>query len=209
MRATTTGGSPRDTLRITILAASPNTNSKSLALAQLVAAEFSRQYRTVVDVVDVYRLGPGFTGAVTREDVDPQVESALESIENCDVLIPAVPVFRGAYPGLFKHALDLIDQYALARTPVLLTATGGSDRHSLVLDTVLRPLFGFFQAFVAPVGIYASSLQFDGTMLLDASTYTRIEVAVADLAPLLSDAARIITTGDATMASTGDAGAAA
>lgn len=178
------GAEPR-TLRLTILAASPSAPSKSLALAQLVAEEFTRHYPTEVTIVDVYRLGPGFTSATRREDVDTATELALRSVETADVLIPAIPVFRGAYPGMFKHALDLVDQYSLARKPVLLVATGGSDRHALVVDTVLRPLFGFFQAFVAPMGIYASSQQFDGTVLLDAPTYTRIEVAVADLAPLL------------------------
>ncbi|WP_422070726.1 NAD(P)H-dependent oxidoreductase [Streptomyces hoynatensis] len=48
-------------------------------------------------------------------------------------------MFRGSYPGLFKHFSDLAGQYALANKPVFLTATGGGDHHALVLEHALRP----------------------------------------------------------------------
>ena len=41
-----------------------------------------------------------------------------------------------------------------AGKPVLLAATGGSDRHAMVIDQALCPLFGFFQAWTAPMGVY-------------------------------------------------------
>jgi FMN reductase len=100
-------------------------------------------------------------------------------------LIAAVPVYRGSYPGLFKHFFDLIDQYALANKLVLLAATGGGDHHALVLEHALRPLFGFFQAMTIPVGIFASAGDFDGTVLLNPRVYGRIEVALTDVADLL------------------------
>lgn len=75
--------------------------------------------------VDVCRLGSAFTGALEREDIAAEIEDALRTVEQADLLIAATPVFRGSYPGLFKHFFDLIDQYALANKPVLLIATGG------------------------------------------------------------------------------------
>jgi FMN reductase len=93
-------------------------------------------------------------------------------------------VFRGSYTGLFKHFFDFVDQYALAGKPVLLAATGGSDRHALVIDQALRPLFGFFQAWTAPMGVYLSSGDFAGTTVLNPEAYERIEVAVDDVVPV-------------------------
>lgn len=49
-------------------------------------------------------------------------------------------MYRGSYTGLFKHFFDFIHQDALIDKPILLAATGGSERHALVIDHQLRPL---------------------------------------------------------------------
>ncbi|MCZ9336511.1 NAD(P)H-dependent oxidoreductase, partial [Streptomyces sp. TRM76130] len=46
---------------------------------------------------------------------------------------------------------------ALSGKPVLIAATGGTARHSLVLDHALRPLFAHLKAVVVPTGVYAAS----------------------------------------------------
>jgi NADPH-dependent FMN reductase len=58
------------------------------------------------------------------------------------------------------YLFDLIHQDALIDVPVILAATGGGDKHCLVIEHSLRPLFAFLQAFAVPVGIYASSADF-------------------------------------------------
>lgn len=40
--------------------------------------------------------------------------------------------------------------------PVIVGATGGSGRHSLVTDTALRPLFAYMKALVLPTAVYAA-----------------------------------------------------
>ncbi len=173
-------------LRVVLLNGSPSLEkSKTVALGQLVVDELARRIPIESSQVDVYHLGTGFTSAIQREDVDKAAEAALDSVETADVVVVASPVYRGSYPGMLKHFIDLIDQYALAGTPVVLTASGGSDRHALMIDHELRPLFAFLQAFVAPAAIFASSQQFAGTALLDPRIFSRIEVAVNDLMPLL------------------------
>lgn len=135
--------------------------------------------------IDVYRLGPGFTSVIERDDVTPDVEAALRLAEQAGLLIAATPVFRASYPGFFKHFFDLIDQYALANKLVLLAATGGSEQHALVLEHALRPLFTFFQALTVPVAIFASAADFDGTLLLNPRVHGRIEMSLRDVADLL------------------------
>jgi FMN reductase len=113
-----------------------------------------------------------------------RAQAAVRAVETADVVIAASPVFRGSYTGLFKHFFDLVDQYALANKPVILAATGGSERHALMIEHALRPLLGFFQAWTAPMGIYLSAADFDGTMILNPEVYERIEVAVDDVVPV-------------------------
>ncbi|MGY1843623.1 NAD(P)H-dependent oxidoreductase [Modestobacter sp. SYSU DS0875] len=173
-------------LQVVVVNGSPRTEgSKTLGLAGVVTDTLADLMPIEVHRVDVYGLGAGFTGAVTRDDVPPDVEAALRTVETADLLVPAVPVYRGSYPGMFKHLFDLVDQYALANKPVLLVATGGSDRHALVIEHQLRPLFGFFQALTVPVGFYASAGSFDGALVLDPEVYSRVEVGLADVADLL------------------------
>ena len=54
----------------------------------------------------------------------------------------------------------------------------------MVIDQALRPLFGFFQAWTAPMGVYLSSGDFGGTTVLNPEAYERIEVAVNDVLPV-------------------------
>ncbi|MEV7418805.1 NAD(P)H-dependent oxidoreductase, partial [Streptomyces sp. NPDC089919] len=49
------------------------------------------------------------------------------------------------------------DKDALTGKPVLLGATGGTARHSLVTEHALRPLFTYLRALVLPTAVYAAS----------------------------------------------------
>lgn len=184
------GARPRRALRIAVVNGSPSEKSKTMGLVDVVLQTLARLLADEdinIDQtrVDVYRLGPAFTGALEREEIAPEVDDTLRKVEQADLLIAATPVFRGSYTGMFKHFFDLVDQYALANKPVLLIATGGGEHHALVLEHALRPLFGFFQALTLPVAVFASSSDFDGTTLLTPRIYGRIEMAITDVVGLL------------------------
>jgi FMN reductase len=66
----------------------------------------------------------------------------------------------------------------LNNVPVLLAATGGSDRHALVIEHQLRPLFGFFQALSLPIGVYATEADFTDYQITSPQVLERIERAV-------------------------------
>jgi FMN reductase len=94
-------------------------------------------------------------------------------------------VYRASYTGLFKHLFDLVRHDALVDVPVLLAATGGSERHALVIDHQLRPLFSFFQARTLPIGVYASESDFDQYQIASAALRERIALAVDRAVPQL------------------------
>lgn len=181
-------------LRAVVVNGSPSRRSKTVGLAGVALETLHAMLPVASSQIDVYRLGPGFTGALEREDVTPEVEATLRLAEDADLLVAAVPVFRGSYPGMFKHFFDLVDQYALANKPVLLVATGGGDHHALVLDHELRPLFAFFQALTVPVAIFANAGDFDGITLLNPRVYGRIETGLTDVADLLAARATGVPT---------------
>jgi FMN reductase len=173
-------------LRVVIVNGSPNEKSKTMGLVDVVLDTLRGMLPITSHRIDVYRLGPGFTDATERDEVSAEVEATIRLAEQADLLIAAVPVYRGSYPGMFKHFFDLVDQYALVNKLVLLAATGGGDHHALVLEHALRPLFGFFQAMTLPVAIFASAGDFDGVTLLNPRVYGRIEMALTDVEDLVS-----------------------
>lgn len=176
-------------LRIVGVSGSLREPSKTTALLRALIDEGASRGTVETTLVEVASLGPGFAGALRREDVGPDVEAALHAIESADLLIVASPVYRASFTGLFKHLFDFVGQYALVGTPVLLAATGGGERHALILEHQLRPLFGFFQALTLPLGVYASEVDFDGYELTSPDVRARIEQAITLSVPLVEQAA--------------------
>ena len=63
--------------------------------------------------------------------------------------------------------------------PVLLAATGGSDRHALILEHQFRPLFGFFQSITLPIGVYANDASFEDYVIQDGCASGSIRLSTA------------------------------
>jgi FMN reductase len=171
-------------LRVVAVVGTTGPVSKTKALVELIIGRLAARTEVSAEIIEIHALNPGLGTAIERDQLDGRAAAAILAVESADLLIAATPVFRGSYTGLFKHFFDFVGQYALANKPVLLVATGGSDRHAMVIDQVLRPLFGFFQAWTAPMGIYLSGGDFDGTTVLNPEAYERIEVAVDDVVPV-------------------------
>ena len=143
-------------IRTVVVSGSTSAPSKTLVLARRLLAGVAAEANIEPHVVDLAELGSEIGSALTRSGLSPRAEQAVQRVENADILIAASPVYRGSYTGHFKHLFDLVDLNALIDTPVILAATGGSDKHCLVIEHQLRPLFGFLQALTVPVGVYAS-----------------------------------------------------
>jgi FMN reductase len=90
------------------------------------------------------------------------LKEALDAVEAADAVIAVTPIFNASYSGLFKSFFDVVGKEALADKPVLIAATGGTDRHSLALDHALRPLFAYLRAATVATAVFASSQDWGG-----------------------------------------------
>ncbi|MGV9552450.1 FMN reductase [Streptomyces ardesiacus] len=137
-----------------------------------------------VRVIELRDLAVEIAHTFTNGFPAPALADAFAEVASADGLIVVTPVFSASYSGLFKSffdALSVTDEDALAGKPVLIAATGGTARHSLVLDHALRPLFAYLKAVVVPTGVYAASEDW-GAEGLDA----RIGRAATELAALVA-----------------------
>ena len=160
--------------------------SKTRAFVELVTRDIAARHGLSAVTYDIEDVGASLGTARWARDLDSQAQPILAQILAADVLVVGSPTYKGSYTGLFKHFFDLIDPAALRGKPVLLTATGGNERHALMIDHQFRPLFAFFEALVLPVAIYATDKDFVDGRLASEAVRAKAEQAIADASAVLS-----------------------
>ncbi len=109
-----------------------------------------------VETIELRELALDIANHLVTGFAPPALAAVQERLAAADALIVVSPVFSGSYSGLLKSFFDVLDPKALEGMPVLLGATGGSARHSLMLEHALRPLFSYLRSVVVPTAVYAA-----------------------------------------------------
>ena len=144
-----------------------------------------------VTVVELRDVAQDITNNLLTGFPSPKLEAAIETVTGADALIAVTPIFTTSYSGLFKSFIDVLDPAALTDLPVLIAATGGSERHSLALDYAMRPLFTYLHAVVVPTSVYAASSDWGSTGDAGAGALPdRIDRAARELATLAKESDR-------------------
>lgn len=136
---------------------------------------------TAVSVIELRHLGRAITDAMLTGFASPELEAVFDTVADSAGVIAVTPTFNATFSGLFKSFFDVLPEQTLADKPVLIAATGGTDRHSLVLDHALRPMFCYLHALVSPTGVYAATADFGA----HAGLTERIVKAAKDFVRLL------------------------
>ncbi|KUL37858.1 CE1759 family FMN reductase [Actinoplanes awajinensis] len=134
-----------------------------------------------VQVVELRDLAHEITDHMLTGFAPAALKQAQDAVAAADALITVTPVFSASFSGLFKSFFDVLDQDALLDKPVLLAATAGTARHSLVLEHALRPLFAYLRALPTPTAVFAASDDW-GANSVEGPLRGRIDRAAAELA---------------------------
>ncbi|MFD9812004.1 FMN reductase [Streptomyces sp. NPDC059080] len=145
-----------------------------------------RGQRVGSSFVELRPLGRAITDAMLSGFPTGPLEEAFETVERADGVIAVTPAFNASFSGLFKSFFDVLPEGTLSDMPVLMAATGGTERHSLVLEHAMRPMFSYLHAVVSPRGVYAATSDFgsDNTRQ-GAPLQDRVKAAAADYARLV------------------------
>jgi FMN reductase len=161
-------------------------------LAQAVTSRLADDGVTAeITTIELRDLAQDITNNLLTGFPSPRLAAALEAVTGADGVVFVTPIFSTSYSGLFKSFIDVIEPDALTGMPVLMGATGGTERHSLALDYSMRPLFTYLHSVVTPTGVYAASSDWGSTG--DASTGglpERIDRAAGELAALVRESDR-------------------
>lgn len=165
-------------------------------LAGAVEAQVSARGEGVdIELVELRDYAADLAATMTSGGLPTPIVARLRDlVTSADGLIAVTPVFTASYSGLFKMFIDVLDPKSLTGMPVLIAATAGSARHSLVLEHAMRPLFAYLRTVVVPTAVFAATEDFgtDTAALTD-----RITRAASELASL------VVGTGGAAVAGFG------
>lgn len=176
--------------KIVVISAGLGVPSSTRLLADMLsnAAERALKEREIevsMETIELRPLAHALADNLLTGFPSEELRGAYASVADADAIIAVTPVFSASYSGLFKMFFDSLELGALDGTPVIVAATAGTARHSLVLDHALRPLFSYLHADVLSTGVFAASEDFGNTA--DGALDGRVEHAAAQLADRLSD----------------------
>ncbi len=172
--------------RVAVVSAGLGVPSSTRLLADRLATATSEALdgRLELDVIELRPLAHALADHLLTGFPSGDLAEAIETVRRADGLVVVSPVFSASYSGLFKTFFDVLEPGLLDGKPVLVAATAGTARHSLVLDHALRPLFSYLNAVVVPTGVFAASEDFGSTD--DGRLAERVERAAGELAALVS-----------------------
>ncbi|MDQ0077548.1 FMN reductase [Arthrobacter oryzae] len=179
--------------RITVLSAGLGVPSSSRLLADQLAVAAEQRlaaagYAVTVDVVELRDLAVDIANNFVTGYAAPRLAEVIAGVEDSDGIIAVTPVFSASYSGLFKSFVDVLDPKSLEGKAVLVGATGGTDRHQMVLDYAMRPLFSYLRTRVAATGVFAGPQDWGNADDGGSPLSVRIDLAADEFAGLVMEA---------------------
>lgn len=185
---------------LVVITAGLSQPSSTRLLADHLATATSRalaghRVESDVTVVELRDVAHDMVDAMLTGVPSARLRTALDAVAGADGVIAVTPVFSASYSGLFKTFVDVLERDALDGVPVLVAATAGTARHSLVLEHAMRPLFSYLHAVVVPTAVFAASEDWgDGGDAGAGALARRVDRAAGELADAVAARpARVVT----------------
>ncbi|WP_223695172.1 FMN reductase [Leifsonia poae] len=176
---------------IAVVSAGLSQPSSSRLLADRLAEATVRRLtergvEVAVQTIELRDTAKDVTNNLLAGFPSPALADVVETVTGADGLIVVSPIFTTSYSGMFKSFFDVIDPTALDGMPVLIGATGGTERHSLALEYAMRPMFTYLHGVVVPTSVYAASADWGSGADTVKALPDRIERAAGEFAALVS-----------------------
>ncbi|MCF2706536.1 NAD(P)H-dependent oxidoreductase [Arcanobacterium haemolyticum] len=176
-------------MKILALSAGSSEASDTTRLADEIARAAGRE-----PTIEIRLLRPfarDIADAMVTGFPSPALSELIDEVAGADALVAATPIYNAVPSGLFVSFFDVLPEETLRGKPVALAATGGSPRHSLIVEHAMRPMMIYLHALVATTAVYAATedwgapgVGFDGSA--GTSLLGRIAREGRELAALIS-----------------------
>ncbi|MBA9027149.1 MULTISPECIES: NADPH-dependent FMN reductase [Bacillaceae] len=137
------------------------TGSKPRVVVQQVLDEVKRNNPEIeVELLDLKDYNIQFCDGRNPSTYTGDTKKVIDIVSTADFYIIGTPIFQGSITGALKNLFDLIHPKDLRNKVMGFIATGGTYQHYLVIENQLKPIAGYFRAFVAPGFVYAHNDHF-------------------------------------------------
>ena len=169
-------------LKAVAISGSPRSPSKSKALAEAMLEALGAA-GCETHLIDVAALP---AAALLAREPSPEIEAAIATIGEAQIVVAATPTYRALYTGALKCLFDLMPQSHLAGKVCVPLQTGIAPQHALAVDYGLRPLFMSLEG-IPLAGLYATDAEFTEG-IPSADLRARVKVLAAEAIRLAAQA---------------------
>lgn len=174
-------------MKISTISAGLSNPSSTSNLTKSIRKEIEKQFQnSELNHYELKEYGHEILDRMFSGFSNEHLDNMLKIIEQSDALVLTTPIFNTGPSGLFKSFLDILEPGKFDGMPVILAATGGTDRHSLSIDYNIRPIMTYLHMEPMTTSIYASSD--DWARNGKNSLSNRIQRAVSELSSRLNSA---------------------
>jgi FAD reductase [NAD(P)H] len=136
--------------------------AKTSIVVQKVLKEVKKHHPNVeIELLDLREYDVQFCDGRNPSTYTGDTKKVLDIIQSADFYIVGTPIFQGSLSGPLKNLFDLINPKDIRNKVMGFVATGGTYQHYLVIENQLKPIAGFFRAFVAPGYVYVNNDHFN------------------------------------------------
>lgn len=115
-----------------------------------------------VTTIELREHAHAVTDMLLTRFASPELREVIDQVKSADGIIAVTPIFTAGPSGLFKSFIDLFTSNDFDGKPVLLGATGGTARHTMVVESAIRPLFTYLRADLATTAVFAATDDWSG-----------------------------------------------
>lgn len=150
--------------------------AKTSIVVQKVLEEVKKHHPNVeIELLDLREYDVQFCDGRNPTTYTGDTKKVLDIIQSADFYIIGTPIFQGSLSGPLKNLFDLINPKDIRNKVMGFVATGGTYQHYLVIENQLKPIAGFFRAFVAPGYVYVNNDHFNiDNEIIDQEVLNRI-----------------------------------
>lgn len=113
------------------------------------------------ELIDLKDYDVEFVNGAPLSFYNADTVKVVDTIMAADGLIIGTPIYQASISGVLKNLLDHLPVDGLMGKTVGMVATGGTDKHYLVMDYHLRSILTFLKANVAGSNVFVNDKYFD------------------------------------------------
>ncbi|PCD07754.1 NADH-dependent FMN reductase [Peribacillus simplex] len=136
--------------------------TKTKVVIEKVLEEVKNNHPDIeIELLDLKKYDVQFCDGRNPSTYTGDTKKVIDIVTSADFYIVGTPIFQGSITGALKNLFDLIPPKDFRHKVMGLVATGGTYQHYLVIENQLKPIAGYFRAFVAPGSVYAHNDHFN------------------------------------------------